>query len=247
MVGDTMSSGLCFYSGLSSREIFTALICITIIVHGVAHLLLTHNVTHRSRYTAVSQDGRTFRNKSLPTPTGRQRDVRILCMIMTNHESIWSHGVHVNNTWGRRCNRIVFISDVSDPDISSVVGIYAAAGGAGQSTIRRLYDSFDYVYDHHFNDADWFLKCRAGYVLSKAALKKLRTRPKDLCQPKGEGVNEDVQVSTCLRELGVQMGDTRDAEGRTTFHALSPMMHLAGGFPDWYRFRSVWGIQKVCN
>ena len=36
--------------------------------------------------------------------------VRVLCWVMTGPQYHWSKARHVKQTWGRRCNIIVFIS-----------------------------------------------------------------------------------------------------------------------------------------
>ena len=36
--------------------------------------------------------------------------VRVLCWVMTGPEYHWSKARHVKQTWGRRCNIIIFIS-----------------------------------------------------------------------------------------------------------------------------------------
>jgi glycoprotein-N-acetylgalactosamine 3-beta-galactosyltransferase len=79
-------------------------------------------------------------------------------MVMASKETLWTRGVHVNSTWGRRCNKILFMTDVSDPEFpTDVVGVYTSKGR--HFLTQKVFESFDYVYDHHANDADWFVKC----------------------------------------------------------------------------------------
>jgi glycoprotein-N-acetylgalactosamine 3-beta-galactosyltransferase len=38
-------------------------------------------------------------------------EVRVLCWVMTNPENHKSKAFHVKATWGRHCNKLIFISD----------------------------------------------------------------------------------------------------------------------------------------
>ena len=62
---------------------------------------------------------------------------------------------HVIRTWGRRCNKLVIISSVANEEMG-VVGINVSEGR--EHLTEKTLGGFHYVYKHHFNDADWFLK-----------------------------------------------------------------------------------------
>ncbi|CAH1795476.1 unnamed protein product [Owenia fusiformis] len=75
----------------------------------------------------------------------------------------------------------------------------------------------------------------AGYVLSHEALRRFGEKgfqdPKH-CRPKGGA--EDIEIAKCMEHLGVTMGDSRDAMGRSRFHVFNPPIQLEGRFPAWY-------------
>lgn len=81
--------------------------------------------------------------------------VRILCWVMTGPYNLQSRARHVKATWSRHCNVVVFMSSVEDPDFPTVgLGTKEGRDQLYWKTIR----AFHYVYEHHANEADWFLK-----------------------------------------------------------------------------------------
>ncbi|KAM3617537.1 uncharacterized protein V6R79_007706 [Siganus canaliculatus] len=81
--------------------------------------------------------------------------VRVLCWVMTGPYNLESRARHVKATWSRHCNMVVFMSSVDDPDFPTVgLGTKEGRDQLYWKTIR----AFHYVYQHHANEADWFLK-----------------------------------------------------------------------------------------
>jgi glycoprotein-N-acetylgalactosamine 3-beta-galactosyltransferase len=81
----------------------------------------------------------------------------------------------------------------------------------------------------------------AGYVLSKEALKRFVTQGIAdetglICRHDGQGA-EDVELGTCMENLHVQAGDSRDTLGRGRFFPFVPEHHLIPGLVGkdfWY-------------
>ncbi|XP_047424673.1 glycoprotein-N-acetylgalactosamine 3-beta-galactosyltransferase 1-A isoform X3 [Mugil cephalus] len=74
---------------------------------------------------------------------------------MTGPYNLQSRARHVRATWSRHCNIVVFMSSVEDLDFPTVgLGTKEGRDQLYWKTIR----AFHYVYEHHANDADWFLK-----------------------------------------------------------------------------------------
>jgi len=81
--------------------------------------------------------------------------VRVLCWIMTSPENHKTRAVHVKTTWGRRCNKLLFFSSEANQELGSI-GLDAEEGRDNLWAKTRL--AFKYVYQHHKDEADWFLK-----------------------------------------------------------------------------------------
>ncbi|XP_010571145.1 PREDICTED: protein OS-9 [Haliaeetus leucocephalus] len=81
--------------------------------------------------------------------------VRILCWVMTGPGTLETKARHVRATWARHCNVALFMS--SEPDER-----FPAIGLPVREGRHQLYwktiRAFQYVYRHHLDRADWFLK-----------------------------------------------------------------------------------------
>lgn len=83
------------------------------------------------------------------------RDVKVLCWIMISPKFHHTRGVHIRNTWGRRCNKLLFMSSTADPEIHSIALPVT-------ENITHLWsktkEAFKYIHENDLDEADWFLK-----------------------------------------------------------------------------------------
>uniref|UniRef100_A0A6P4FL10 Glycoprotein-N-acetylgalactosamine 3-beta-galactosyltransferase 1 n=1 Tax=Drosophila rhopaloa TaxID=1041015 RepID=A0A6P4FL10_DRORH len=172
---------------------------------------------------------------------------RVLCMVLTSPKNHQSRAIHLQRTWGTRCNKLIFMSTKADKELGAV----ALKVREGYSNLwPKTRASLQYVYKHHFRNYDWFLKADddtglhlygymsggAGYVLSKMALHRLMKvgfGNSSLCSNRGYGY-EDVELGRCLQGVGVVGGDSRDEHGLSRFIPFSPL-HWYPDAPQWYR------------
>ena len=85
-----------------------------------------------------------------------RRDVRVLCWVLTNPGNHVSRAIHIEATWGRRCNVLLFVTEKDDLAALSVIRVDGASGY--QHLTAKTMTAFDHVYKHYRNEADWFLK-----------------------------------------------------------------------------------------
>jgi len=67
-----------------------------------------------------------------------------------------SRAVHVQATWGRRCNVLLFVTEKDDVGALSIMRVDVATGR--EHLTAKTMSAFDHVYEHHRHEADWFLK-----------------------------------------------------------------------------------------
>ncbi|KAI0226122.1 Glycoprotein-N-acetylgalactosamine 3-beta-galactosyltransferase 1 [Lamellibrachia satsuma] len=83
------------------------------------------------------------------------KEVRVLCWVMTSEQNLNTRARHVQATWTRRCNKVLFASDHKDDEFPTIdINVTA---GKYHLTMKAM-KAFDYVYKHHYDDADWFIR-----------------------------------------------------------------------------------------
>lgn len=83
-------------------------------------------------------------------------NIRVLCWVFTHPTNHKLKVPHVKNTWGKRCNKLLFMSIEKDPNNPDVVAIPIPEGRSHLWNKTRLV--MKYVYENHYNDADWFMR-----------------------------------------------------------------------------------------
>ena len=84
-----------------------------------------------------------------------EKRIRVLCWVMTSPQNLDTKAIHVRKTWAHRCNKLIFISSVTNDTFPTVC--LNVSEGREHLTAKTM-QAFRYIYDHHMDDADWFMK-----------------------------------------------------------------------------------------
>ncbi|KAK7479158.1 hypothetical protein BaRGS_00029599, partial [Batillaria attramentaria] len=191
------------------------------------------------------------------------KEVRVLIWVMTSPKNLQVKAKVVRDTWGKRANKLIFFSSETDKNFPTI-GLNVSEGR--EHLTAKTMQGFRYVYEHHFDDADWFMKAdddtyvileNLRYFLSgednmkpvffghhfKTIVKQgYYSREPSVCRQ--DGGAEDAEFGKCMERLGVLTANTTDALGRSRFHCFDPETHLFGGYPGWYYNYDANGARK---
>lgn len=84
-----------------------------------------------------------------------KEQVKVLCWIMTRPETHDKKAKHVKATWGRRCNKLIFMSSANDTELGA---IDLQIGDGRQLLWGKTRAAFKYVYQHYADQYHWFFK-----------------------------------------------------------------------------------------
>lgn len=86
------------------------------------------------------------------------KDIKILCWIATTPSNVKKKAIHVSNTWGRRCNKLLFMSSRKSTTLANIIALNISKESR-KTLWGKTKKAFKYVYENHFNDDyEWFIK-----------------------------------------------------------------------------------------
>jgi glycoprotein-N-acetylgalactosamine 3-beta-galactosyltransferase len=83
-------------------------------------------------------------------------EVKILCWVFTHPDNHKKKVPAVRATWGRRCNKLLFMSIESDPHQPDIIALPIANGRDHLWNKTKL--AMQYVHDNYIKDYDWFMR-----------------------------------------------------------------------------------------
>ncbi|XP_067650066.1 glycoprotein-N-acetylgalactosamine 3-beta-galactosyltransferase 1-like [Haliotis asinina] len=101
-------------------------------------------------------------NRNIPKSNnhdlGKWRDInktRVLCWIMTAPKNLKTKAQYVKESWGKRCDKLLFYSSTTDESFPTI-GLNVPEGR--EHLTAKTMQAFRHIYANHLTEADWFLK-----------------------------------------------------------------------------------------
>ena len=86
-------------------------------------------------------------------------NVRVLCWVMTGSSTIARKGPAILATWGRRCDRLLFMTSGEDrTNLSGRVSLPGVTEGR-PALVAKSREAWKYVHEKYRWSYDWFYKC----------------------------------------------------------------------------------------
>ncbi|VVD02021.1 unnamed protein product [Leptidea sinapis] len=98
-----------------------------------------------------SSDEPVHRDEDRSVADELAKRVRVLCWVMTQPSNHQRKARHVKATWGKRCNKLLFMSTAED---SSLPAVKLPVHEGREYLWAKTKAAFRYVYEHHRRDAD---------------------------------------------------------------------------------------------
>ena len=83
------------------------------------------------------------------------KEVRVFCLVQSAAEFHDSRAIHIQATWGKRCDKLLFVSERNDSRLP-IFYVDLPPGRQHLTVKQRL--ALDHVYQKYLNDFDWFYK-----------------------------------------------------------------------------------------
>lgn len=97
----------------------------------------------------------TKSNGIVENETVKFKTPKILCIMLTSQHNHETKAIHLKNTWGKHCDKLIFTSTKTDNNLGSI-------GFPVNDDYKHLWSKiklvFHYVYKNFVDDYDWIFK-----------------------------------------------------------------------------------------
>lgn len=107
-----------------------------------------------TKHSHENDEVHTIENRTFATKL--YHDVRIVCVVETTLKNNQTYATSIKQTWGAKCNKLMFVCTDHDATLNAVaLNVKEDKSSMAWTRTKRI---FQYVYEHHHIDGDWFLK-----------------------------------------------------------------------------------------
>lgn len=123
-------------------------VCLSRLLHR-ARLQFHDDVSSQPATSAASSSSSVSHSNSSERVHWSNNATRILCLVVAS--PLHSHATHIERTWGRRCNKLLFMGSQRD---KNGMNMKVRHTNSWAKTRHQL----QHVYQYYYDDYDWFLK-----------------------------------------------------------------------------------------
>ncbi|ESO11535.1 hypothetical protein HELRODRAFT_108821 [Helobdella robusta] len=116
-----------------------------------------HGVSGGKGGVVKFEDGSHHSHDDTSVADKLKEKIKVLCWVMTSPDNHATKAVHILATWGKRCNKILFSTESNKDPNGLPLLVINTTSGRDHLTAKTM-QTFDYLYRHHLNEFDWFLK-----------------------------------------------------------------------------------------
>uniref|UniRef100_A0A336LWT3 N-acetylgalactosaminide beta-1,3-galactosyltransferase n=1 Tax=Culicoides sonorensis TaxID=179676 RepID=A0A336LWT3_CULSO len=263
-----------FSINLNLTSIFIIAFILTFIIQNILLIIMRElsqvDYYNIDDYTKIKLQSNVHLNTA--TADNIKRQVRILCWIETCPKNLKQKAIHIQRTWGKRCDKTVYVTTEPKNDDNKELELVVVNVTEGYKYLwSKTIHALKLIHREYIDEYDWFFKadddtyaiienlryllmnyssndllalgCQlkhpsepilynsggAGYVISRATLKKLSLYGLPnarICPVDEPTLPEDTSLGICLKNLGIKLIKTQDHQGRLRFHIERPEFHL---------------------
>lgn len=114
------------------------------------------SVTEKSLFRVIKND--IVKNEKYEEKLANKlfNEVKILCWVFTHPKNHKIKVPQVRKTWGKRCNKLLFMSTMQVEGEPDIIELPVQNGRDHLWNKTRL--AMQYVYENYINDYDWFMR-----------------------------------------------------------------------------------------
>jgi glycoprotein-N-acetylgalactosamine 3-beta-galactosyltransferase len=84
--------------------------------------------------------------------------LRVFCFVLTAPIYFDTRARAVSSTWGRRCDGLFFVTELSNDTLDLPIAPIANITPGYEHLTYKVVSALQYAYEYHFDNFDWFVK-----------------------------------------------------------------------------------------
>lgn len=88
-----------------------------------------------------------------------KKEVKILCWIETCPKYLRQKAIHIQRTWGKRCDKTLYVTTQADNDIEKELDLVVVNVTEGYKYLwSKTIHALQFIHDRYIDEYEWFFK-----------------------------------------------------------------------------------------